>query len=361
MKWLIGIVAAVWLIAIVGGYAKDYYAAYQEEYTSTETQDGVDVVVEIPKNASAKEIASILKKNGLIRFEQAFVNRLQNSEYRGKLQSGTYTLNTGMNTLDMMKVMAPVVSADEPIDKLVVPEGFTIDQIAARCEEQGICTEQEFINAVKSVTTNDFPYLEDVPATADVRYKLEGYLFPATYDIYQDTTARSLVDWMLRTFQNYYTSELQEQAANMGYSSFEVITMASMVERECKVSEERAIVAGVVNNRLAAGMMLQVDPTVLYPLTDGMYNQTTVTYEDLELDSPYNTYMYTGLPVGPICNPGLECIKAVLYPESHDYLYYHIDNEELGTHIFTETYDEHINTMDDGGQSDSQDDQTVEE
>jgi UPF0755 protein len=260
-----------------------------------------------------------------------------------------------------MKVMAPVVSADEPIDKLVVPEGFTIDQIAARCEEQGICTEQEFINAVKSVTTNDFPYLEDVPATADVRYKLEGYLFPATYDIYQDTTARSLVDWMLRTFQNYYTSELQEQAANMGYNSYEVITMASMVERECKVSEERAIVAGVINNRLAAGMMLQIDPTVLYPLTDGMYNQTTVTYEDLELDSPYNTYMYTGLPVGPICNPGLECIKAVLYPESHDYLYYHIDNEELGTHIFTETYDEHINTMDDGGQSDSQDDQTVEE
>lgn len=354
IKWGIGLIAAVWLISIIGAYIKDYRDAYQEEYTCTETKPGQDVVVEIPKNASAKEIASILKKNGLIRFEGAFVKRLQNSEYRGKLQSGTFTLNTGMNTLEMMEVMSPKIEADTPIDQLVVPEGFTVDQIAARCEKQGICTKQEFLNAVRSVTATDFPYLNDVPSGADVRYKLEGYLFPATYDIYQDTTAKSLVEWMLRTFENYYTSELQEQANAMGYNSYEVITRASMIERECKVAEERAIIAGVINNRLKSDMLLQIDPTVLYPLTEGLYDQPVVSYEDLELDSPYNTYKYKGLPVGPICNPGLACIKAVLYPDEHNYLYYHTDNEELGTHIFTETYEEHIDTQTGGHQDDDQ-------
>ncbi len=345
IKLLIGVVAAVLLCSIVGTYVKDYYNAYQQEYTSTETNPGRDVVIEIPEKASAREIASILKKNGLIQFEGAFVKRLKNSEYRGRLQSGTFTLNTGMNTLDMMKVMSPTVEANQPIDQLVIPEGFTVDQIAVRCEKQGICTKQEFLNAVRSVTATDFPYLNDIPAGANVRYKLEGYLFPATYDIYPDTTAKSLVEWMLRTFDNYYTEELREQAEAMGYSSYDVVTRASMIERECKVPEERAIVAGVINNRLKKDMMLQVDPTVLYPLTEGMYDQTSVSYEDLEIDSPYNTYKYTGLPVGPICNPGLACIKAALYPEEHNYLYYHTDNEELGTHVFTETYEEHIDTQ----------------
>lgn len=349
IKSIILIVASVALCTIVYDYCKGYYDDYMREYKGTESFVGEDVEVVIPEGASVKEIAKILKKEGLIKYEGAFTRRLQDSEYRGKLQSGTYILNTGMNTLEMMAAMSPVVDVNAPIDYLVVPEGFTVEMIAARCEEQGICTAQEFLNACQSVTTEDFPYLADIPAGAKVEYKVQGYLFPATYDIYESTTAESLVEWMLETFDNYYTSALQTRAQELGYSSYDVITRASIVEREAKIDDERAIIAGVINNRIAIDMPLQMCPTVLYPLTGGMYDQSQVYYEDLELDSPYNTYINPGLPVGPICNPGIACINAVLYPADHAYYFYHVDDEEAGTHIFTETYEEHVDTQIIGG------------
>jgi UPF0755 protein len=349
VKGIILITAVVMLGSVVFQYYKGFYDEYQEEYKGTYSYDGEDVQVVIPEGSSVKEIASILKKAGLIKYEHAFTKRVQNSEYRGMLQSGTYTLNTGMNTLEMIETLSPVIEADAPIDKLVVPEGFTIEQIALRCENQGICTEQEFLNAVNSVTTSQFPYLADVPSSAQVKYKLQGYLFPATYDIYQETTAESLVKKMLNTFENYYTGDLQARAAELGYTSYDIVTRASIVEREAKVDDERGLIAGVINNRLKADMKLQMCPTVLYPLTDGLYDEGRVLYEDLELDSPYNTYMYDGLPVGPICNPGIDCINAVLYPTESNYLYYHVADTETGTHIFTETYEEHIDTQIIGG------------
>ncbi len=349
VKAIILVIAVFALTIMVKNYVKGLYDDYMEEYQGTYSYEGENVTVVIPDGASVKQIASILKEAGLIKYERAFVKRLQNSEYKGKLKAGTYTLNTGMNTLKMMEIMCPVVEYDEPIDKLVVPEGYTVEMIAARCEEQGICTKKEFLDAVQSVTKSDFIYLADVPDGAKVKYKLQGYLFPATYDIYETTTAQSLVDWMLQTFINNYAGELEDRATELGYNSYEVITMASIVEREAKVDEERPIIAGVMKNRLAIDMPLQMCPTVLYPLTDGMYDKSQVLYEDLELDSPYNTYKYSGLPVGPICNPGKACIEAVLYPEEHNYYYYHVDDEEKGTHIFTETYQEHVDTQIIGG------------
>ena len=124
-----------------------------------------------------------------------------------------------------------------------------------------------------------------------------------------------------------------------------IVMSTTYGEREAKLDEERPIIAGVINNRLEQGMMLQMCPTVLYPITAGLYDKLEVTYEDLEVESPYNTYKNTGLPVGPICNPGAVSMNAVLYPEEHNYLYYHVDDEEIGNHIFTETYEEHVGTQ----------------
>lgn len=349
IKGIILIIAIIALSLIVKDYIKGFYDDYKYEREGTETLPGDDIVVVIPEGASAEEIANILKKKGLIDYPKAFIKRLQESEYRGRLRSGTYTLNTGMNTLDMMAAMCPEYEEILPIDQLVIPEGFTIEMIAARCEEQGICTSEEFLREVSSVTSDEFEYLADVPAGIPVKYKLQGYIFPATYDIYEDTTAESLVAWMLDTFDNYYTESMKARAEELGYSSFDVVTRASIVEREAKVATERATIAGVINNRLDSDMLLQMCPTVLYPLTNGMYDQSQVYYEDLELDSDYNTYLNEGLPVGPICNPGLDCINAVLYPEDHSYYYYHVDDEDSGTHIFTETYEEHIDTQIIGG------------
>jgi len=345
LKFVIVICISAWLLLITYDYVKDIYKAYQYELTNTDTTAGTDVVVTIPSGASAKKVAKILKKKGLIEFETAFVSRLQDSEYRGKLKAGTYTLNTGMNTLEMMEVLSPKQAANEPIDTLVIPEGFTVDMIATRCQKKGICSKQEFINACNTITSKDFWFLSDVPTGANVRYLVEGYLFPATYNIYETTTAESLVRDMLQAFSDYYKDEYKSQAEELGLNTYQVVTMAAMIERECKVDEERALIASVINNRLAKDMLLQIDSTVVYPLSSGMYDRKSVSYNDLETDSLYNTYKYKGLPVGPICNPGLACIKAVLYPEETDYLYYHVDDAEKGTHIFTETFEEHIETQ----------------
>ena len=345
IKVFIGLVAAFLLFVVVNDYVQDYKNAYDEELTSTYSAPGEEVEIEIPEDSSAKEVAKILHKAGLINFERAFVKRLQDSDYRGKLKSGTFTLRKGMNTLEMMEIICKEDEGSKVIKQLVIPEGYTIDMIADKCQEEGICSRSDFINAVKSITSNDFEYLNDVPSGANVRYKLEGYLFPATYDIYKDTTAEDIVNMMLQAFKNYYTEEMQARAEELGMNSFEVLKRASMIEREAKLAEERPTIAGVINNRLNADMLLQIDSTVLYPLTDGMYDKTEVLYEDLEIDSPYNTYMYKGLPVGPICNPGLSCINAVLEPEEHSYLYYHVIDEETGKHIFTETMEEHEETM----------------
>lgn len=345
LKTLILIISSLTLALIVFDYAKGYYDDYMDEYQGEISRDGEDVTVEIPKGASAKMVAKILKDKGLIDYPSAFTRRLKNSEYRGKLKSGTFTLNTGMTTLEMMATLSPVIISDEPIDTLVIPEGFSVEMIAVRCEKKGICTAEEFKEALKKVTVDDFPYLADVPADVDVNYKLQGYLFPATYDIYETTTADSLIKWMLETFENHYSQDLQNRAAELGYNSYEVLTRASIIEREAKVDDERTVIAGVINNRLANNMQLQMCPTVLYPLTKGMYDQNYVYYTDLDLESPYNTYRNYGLPVGPICNPGVACITAVLYPAEHSYLYYHVSDENSDIHVFTETYEEHIDTQ----------------
>ena len=198
VKGIILLVAIVTLANMTYKHIRTYYDDYMDEYKGTESTQGEDVTVTIPEGASVKEIAQILKDNGLINYPRAFTKRLQDSEYRGKLHGGTYTLNTGMTTLQMMAAMSPTFEEDQPVDYLVVPEGFTVEMIAARCEDQGICSATEFLNACKSVTKSDFAYLADIPAGANVNYKVQGFLFPATYDIYESTTAESLVDYIHR-------------------------------------------------------------------------------------------------------------------------------------------------------------------
>lgn len=342
VKLIIALVAVLLLISVLGGTVKNNYSEFMKEYKGTEHVAGTDVQVEIPKGASSAKVASILHKAGLIKYEYAFVLRIKGTEYKDKLQPGTFTLNTGMSTLEMIEQLCYVEPTPEPIAKLTVPEGYTIEMIAAKCEEEGIFTAQEFLDEVAS-GKHGISYTKD-HETGD--YELQGFLFPATYDIYEDTTPGDLIDKMLAKFEEVYAGLDKSRIAELGYSDYEIITMASIVEREAKLSEERSIIAGVIYNRLNAEMMLQMCPTVLYPLTKGIYDKSEVTYDDLELVSPYNTYNNYGLPIGPICNPGEASIEAVLYPDDNNYLYYHVNEEaDEGSHIFSEDYDGHINTQ----------------
>ncbi|MBO5238274.1 MAG: endolytic transglycosylase MltG [Lachnospiraceae bacterium] len=339
---IISVILIIILASLIYGYSQ--YKIYQDEYQGTESTQGEDVVVVIPEGATTKQIAQILKENGLIQYPSAFVKRVKESEYRGVLQPGEFTLNTGMNTWEMIEILGYVAPTRTVMATLTIPEGFSVEQIAARVEEQGLFTEEEFLDAVQENTYN-YDILNSIPDGITVNYRLQGFLFPATYDIYEDTTAHDLVDMMLQKFDQVYNEQMRAQAEAMNYTAFEVVNRAAIVEREAKIDEERPMIAGVINNRLEQGMMLQMCPTVLYPITNGIYDKSEVTYDDLEVESPYNTYKNTGLPVGPICNPGEVSLNAVLYPAEHNYLYYHVDNEETGSHIFTETYEEHVNTQ----------------
>ena len=144
---------------------------------------------------------------------------------------------------------------------------------------------------------------------------------------------------MLAQFHSVWTEEWQARAKELGYTPLEIVTIASMIERETSVDFERPIVAGVIYNRLEQGMMLQIDATIQYALGE---QKDRLLYSDLEIDSPYNTYKIQGLPPGPIACPGAACIEAALYPEESDYLYYRTKNDGTGEHYFAETYEEHL-------------------
>lgn len=339
---VVAVVLVIVLVTMIYGYSQ--YKIYQDEYQGTESTQGEDVVVVIPEGAATKQIAKILEEKGLIQFPSAFVKRVKESEYRGSLQPGEFTLNTGMSTKEMIEILGHVEKTKEVMATLTIPEGFSIEQIAKRVEAEGLFTEQEFLDAVQE-NTYSYDFLDSIPPDANVTYRLQGFLFPATYDIYDDTTAHSLVDMMLQKFSEVYDADMRNQAEALNYTAFEMVNRAAIVEREAKLDDERPIIAGVINNRLEEGMLLQMCPTVLYPITGGLYDKSEVTYEDLEVESLYNTYKYTGLPAGPICNPGEVSMRAVLNPSEHNYLYYHVDNEETGSHIFTETYEEHVGTQ----------------
>jgi UPF0755 protein len=343
LKVIILLVVVIVLIVLAGLKVKGIYEGFMDEYKGTETTAGEDVTVVVPEGASSKSVAAILHEAGLIDYEYAFIMRIKESDYRGKIQPGTFVLNTGMNTMDMIEALCYVEPVKEVIDTLTVPEGFSVEQIAARCEEKGICSKEEFLQEAES-EKYQLPF-GNSEISSYSKCDLQGYLFPATYDIFEDTTAESLINNMIDKFNSVYTSEYSTRASELGYSDYEILIMASIVEREAQLDSERPIIAGVIYNRLDDGMMLQMCPTVLYPMTDGMYDVTELTYDDLELSSPYNTYKNYGLPVGPICNPGQASIEAVLYPDDNDYLYYHTSDAGDGSHIFSSTYDEHLSTQ----------------
>lgn len=225
------------------------------------------------------------------------------------------------------------------------PEGYSIDMMAAKMEEEDVFSKEEFLNAVKDTSLYKNQWINDLPKSTQIKYQLEGYLYPDTYNIYKKAKPQDLIQKMLDNFEDKYEAlaKTYEGKRSMG----ELVTMAALIERETSVQNERPIIAGVIENRIKAKMRLQIDPSVVYAITDGMYDVTRVYYSDLQVKSPYNTYLNKGLPVGPICNPDESAIQAAMNPEKHRYFYYHSDEEKKdGSHIFNQTYAEHQQSLD---------------
>lgn len=313
------------------------------EYKSTAVGSGETVTVEIKQGEGTWDIAVTLKEKGLIRHKIAFLLKAYEMGANSQLRYGTFELHKNAGPESIIQELLQGGAKKEE-KRFTVPEGYTIEMIAKKLEEEQICTEADFLQAVQK--DYDYWFLETIPVNADVRYRLQGFLFPDTYAIAENTTAVDIVDAMLTQFGNKYTKKMEKRAKKLGKTTFELITEASLIERETAIDKERKLIAGVIENRLESGMRLQIDPTFLYPITDGLYNIEKATYEHRDVESPYNTYKNYGLPVGPIACPGLASIEAALEPAEHNYFYYHTDESKGdGSHIFTETYEEHVNTQ----------------
>ena len=300
---------------------------------STENLTGETVSVTIPSGSTTSDIANILKEQGLI--SNTFTFRLSSkiNGYDGTYQMGTYDVDTGMTPTQIMALLQSGEVSTK--NKLTIPEGYTVKQIADRVAETGICTAEEFIN---EANTGTFPhsFLKVLP---DREYRLEGYLFPDTYFLTENMTAHEIISMMLDRFEQMYTQEYQDAVAASGHTLDEIVTIASMIEKEITLDEERARAAGVIYNRLEQDMSLGIDATVLYAVgkTGG-----ELTQEDLQTDSPYNTRLNKGLPLGPISNPGEASFKAALYPEDNDYLYYVVEAAGKSNHVFCKTNEEFL-------------------
>ena len=292
----------------------------------------------IPYGANSIEISNILKENGLIKSKTYFLGRLYFSEYRGKLQYGKFKIDKNALLNTIFKTLSQNGEKKATVT-VTIPEGFSVEMIEDRLINMGLCTKAEFENALKA--EYDYDFLASVPNSKDMKYRLQGFLFPETYEFYSDETAKNIIDTMLKEF------EKQVMPLNIPLDKyFETVTKASMIEREAKLDSERDIIAGVIENRLERNMRLQIDATVAYIVSNGRYNADRIYKKDLKAKSKYNTYLYSGLPTGPICSPSLKSIIAAYKPAKHDYLYYHTDTTKNdGSHIFSKDYAAHASTI----------------
>jgi len=281
----------------------------------------------IPPGADASSVAERLHRHGLVRSPAAFRLLARWQGLDGRIQAGEYRFSGGES---MGAILRRLAAGDVIRHRLVLPEGLSARELARRLQEQRVVEAEAFLAEVRRAHRYWIPQME-----GNTTGSVEGYLFPDTYEFPRGYSADRVVAAMVARFHEA-TAPLWSLARPFGLSPHQVVTLASLVEREARHDGERARIAGVLYNRLRLGMPLQVDATVLYAL--GQHKER-VLYRDLEVDSPYNTYRRVGLPPGPIANPGLASLLAALQPEAHDYLYYVARPD--GTHVFSRSLAEH--------------------
>lgn len=318
------------LLAAVAGY---FYYNTGLKPVSTDSTEAREI--EIPKGSSVKKVSELLEKENMIKSSLVFQLYCKANNMSGKLKAGKYSISSSMDVPEIVEVLA---SGKALIDtmRFTIPEGYNLEQIVEKLNSLGVVS-AESIESALDPQGYDYDFLKQIPEREN---KLEGYLFPDTYEIYKDTTAEAIINKLLGRFDEVFTDEFRARAKELNMTIDQVIILASIIEREAKLDEERPRISAVFHNRLKKNMMLQSCATIQYLLKE---QKEVLTYKDLEIESPYNTYKYAGLPPGPIASPGLKAIEAALYPEDTDYLYFFAKDD--GSHVFSKTYNEHINAQ----------------
>jgi UPF0755 protein len=273
------------------------------------------VMIKIERGTTAREAAIQMKNSGVISSEYAFLILLKISGRSNSLKAGEYALSPRTSIFKILEIVTGGWSVRE---RVTIPEGFTSRQIAGLLAAKKLADPGKFTRLVGEK-------------------KLEGYLFPQTYFFEPGATEEQIINIMLDEFKKIYTPEMQKRAQELRMTEKKVVTLASIIEREAARSEERPLISSVFHNRLKKGWYLESCATVLYALGE---HKEKVTLKDLKVKSSYNTYICYGLPPGPICNPGLDSIKAALYPAQTQDMFFVVNGS--GTHVFSRYYEEHL-------------------
>lgn len=323
-RWVLILVVAVavLLAGLAGG------AWWVQRQIDPPGAPGDEVAITVADGMSISDIGELLGDEGVVASSRVF--RLY-TRFKGigPVQAGDYTLRRNESMRTVIDVLEAGPATAEPM-RLTVPEGFTIAQVAGRVDELGDLSGARFLELAESGTIRS---RYQAPGVG-----LEGFLLPETYFFEPDEDEEAVLRRMVELFDERASAAgIEAGAARLGLTPFEVVVVASLVEREARVASERPTVAEVIYNRLDADMLLQVDATIQYALGE---QRESLRLSDLEIDSPYNTYKHAGLPPGPIASPGLATLEAALDPAEHDFLYY-VLAEADGRHAFATTLEEH--------------------
>ncbi len=289
------------------------------------------VMVEIPEGSGASGIARLLKEEGIIRHPSFF--KLYTRFHSGAVyQKGKHTVTDSMSYQDILEVLESAPDADEKdIKKVVIPEGYELWQIVDLLVENGLGEEAEFYHEIENGVF-DFPFVAEIPRTQN---RLEGYLYPDTYLFSVQESEHEILSRMLENFSQKVLPVYHAYGTDKTLD--EILIFASVIEREAANDEERPLVASVFQNRMEIGMRLESCATVQYILKE---RKTVLSKDDIAIDSPYNTYLYYGLPQGPIASPGVASIEAALHPADTEYLYF-LATEDGSGNLFSKTFEEH--------------------
>ena len=320
--------AAAVLVVVFGAAAAGAFLLYSRMHAPFRGYSGADQLVDVPPGEGTRAIGDRLTAAGVVRDALTFRAALKMSGNARRLKAGQYRFDRPKS---MLEVIDKIARGDVDLLSVTFPEGLTVAEMAAIFEARGFGPASTFISAAKDASA--------IQALDPSARDLEGYLFPDTYALPRQAPASRAVRAMIERFQQVLTPQVRAAAEARGLTVRQLVTLASIVEKETARGEERALVAAVYSNRLKVGMGLQSDPTVIYALQQAGKYTGNLRRDDLHVDSPYNTYRFAGLPPGPIAAPGKAALEAAANPAEVDYLYFVSRND--GSHEFARTLDEH--------------------
>ncbi|MBN2030046.1 endolytic transglycosylase MltG [bacterium] len=316
----------IWFILIVTGVVVFLSYLYFLFLPWNPPERSQQIVVTIKRGMTPNMIATLLKEKGVIRGEEYFLWGAKLIGVTRELQAGNYFFKGPLTNYDVLRKLS---KGDVMTTRITFPEGTRASKMAGMVQEALGVDSTGFMDLVL-----DSSFCQSIGISAD---QLEGYLYPDTYVFHLEPTPEEIIQKMVDRFHQMFTDSLRRRADEIGMSVHEVVTLASIVEGEAAIASERAVIGALYLNRLAHRMLLQADPTIQYIIENG---PRRLLDADLQIDSPYNTYIYAGLPPGPVNNPGIQCILAVLFPEPVDYLYMVANGD--GSHTFSYTMEEHL-------------------